>query len=251
MLARPPDYVNHDIAGEKQGGIGKHAGRAVAPSAIHAGQRDTVLVIMQIMNTPSEPLYDRIRQRYIEHNVPWDHVLPPPEVLAFAASHAPGRMLDLGCGYGRACLHLSSLGWTCVGVDFVPEAIEGARARIDAAGLADRVTFHRADVSELGFLNEPYDFILDVGCLHSQPEAVCNRYAGHVARLCRPGGLYLLFAHLGDGSETDQGRWITQTRLDSLFVPNFVIERFELGTTTVADETWRSGWFWMRRGESA
>ncbi len=218
--------------------------------ACSAHHLNAVLVMMRVMNTPPEPLYDRIRQRYLEQNVPWDHALPPPEVLAYAASQKPGRMLDLGCGYGRACLHLGSLGWTCEGVDFVPEAIEGARARIEAAGLTERVTLHHADVSKLDFLSGPYDFILDVGCLHSQQESVCGRYAAHVARLCRPGGLFLLFAHLGDGAEPDQQRWITQARLDGLFARHFLIERLELGTTTVGDETWRSGWFWMRRADN-
>ncbi len=198
-----------------------------------------------------EPLYDRIRQRYLEQNVPWDHALPPPEVLAYAAGHAPGRLLDLGCGYGRACLHLAGLGWRCDGVDFVPEAIQGARARVEAAGLSDLVKLHQADVSELGFLTGPYDLVLDVGCLHSQAESVCDRYAAHVARLCRPGGVYLLFAHLGDEASPDQRRWLTQATLDGLFVKDFVLERLELGTTTVADETWRSGWFWMRRHGAA
>ena len=195
----------------------------------------------------SEPLYDRIRQRYLERNVPWDHALPPPEVLAFAEAHQPGRMLDLGCGYGRAGLYLANHGWRCDGVDFVPEAVQGAQTRAVAAGLSGRVRFFHADIVALDFLKDTYDLVLDVGCLHSQPQAVCERYAEQVRRLTRPGGVFLLFAHLGDDQAPDQRRWITQPVLEGLFADGFTLERHELGTTTVGEDTWPSGWFWLRR----
>ncbi|MBL8095659.1 MAG: class I SAM-dependent methyltransferase [Anaerolineales bacterium] len=200
------------------------------------------------MTTPEpESLYNRIRQRYLEHNVPWDHTLPPPEVLAFAEAHHPGRLLDLGCGYGRACLHLANHGWQCDGVDFVSEAIQGAQTRAAAAGLAGRVQFHHADITALDFLTEPYDLVLDVGCLHAQPQEVCQRYAEHVRRLTRPGGTFLLFAHLREDSDPESRRWITRPALEALFSRDFGFDRIELGTTTVGEDTWPSAWFWLRR----
>ena len=203
------------------------------------------------MSTPEpENLYDRIRQRYLEHNVPWDHTLPPPEVLALVGAHRPGRMLDLGCGYGRACLYLADHGWRCDGVDFVPEAVQGAQTRADALDLASRVRFFHADVSAVDFLTEPYDLILDVGCLHAQPQDVRARYAGHVRRLLRPGGVFLLFAHLNDGATPERRRWVTRQTLEALFADAFSFDRIELGTTTVGEDTWPSAWFWLRRASS-
>ncbi len=204
------------------------------------------------MSTPEpESLYDRIRQRYLEHNVPWDHTLPPPEVLAFVEAHRPGRMLDLGCGYGRACLYLADHGWRCDGVDFVPEAVQGAQSRATALDLANRVRFFHADVSAVDFLTEPYDLILDVGCLHAQPPDVRARYAGHVHRLLRPGGVFLLFAHLNDGTTPEGRRWVTRPTLEALFADAFSFDRIELGTTTVGEDTWASAWFWLRRAPNA
>ncbi len=194
-----------------------------------------------------ESLYDRIRQRYLEHNVPWDHTLPPPEVLAFVDAHQPGRMLDLGCGYGRASLHLANHGWRCDGVDFVPEAIQGAQARATALGLTGRVSFYHADVTALDFLFEPYDLVLDVGCLHAQPLEARARYAENVRRLTRPGGTFLLFAHLADDEQPEKRRWITRPVLEALLNEAFTFDRIELGTTTVGEDTWPSAWFWLRR----
>ena len=39
------------------------------------------------------------------------------------------RILDLGCGPGRASIYLARLGWQVDGVDFVPQAIATARQR--------------------------------------------------------------------------------------------------------------------------
>ena len=48
--------------------------------------------------------FQRLQQRYRDGNIPWDHDLPPPEVIAVAAELPPGRVLDLGCGTARVRL---------------------------------------------------------------------------------------------------------------------------------------------------
>ncbi len=40
-----------------------------------------------------------------------------------------GRVLDLGCGAGRVCLHLQERGLDVVGIDTSPGAIEACRRR--------------------------------------------------------------------------------------------------------------------------
>lgn len=46
-----------------------------------------------------------------------------------AISLAAGRVLDLGCGAGRACLHLQSLGQPVTGIDISPLAVKVCRLR--------------------------------------------------------------------------------------------------------------------------
>jgi len=52
---------------------------------------------------------------------------PPPERAAIR--FATGRVLDVGCGAGRVCLHLQKHGHEVVGVDLSPLAVKVARLR--------------------------------------------------------------------------------------------------------------------------
>jgi len=199
------------------------------------------------MGEQEEALLVEMTNRYAGQQLPWNAELPPPEVLALVDVLPPGRMLDLGCGLGRACRYLAQHGWQCDGVDFVEQAIVGARQRAEEAGVADRVTFHQSSVAAVDFLSPPYDLVIDVGCLHAQSAEVRTAYARQVERLLRPGGLFLLFAHVRDEAPGPEGRWITVGQIDELFQPGFVVERLEHGTTTVGDNTWPSAWYWLRR----
>jgi len=191
--------------------------------------------------------FHRLQQRYRDGDIPWDHELPPPEVIAVAAELPPGRMLDLGCGTARACVYLAARGWQADGVDFVPEAIALAEERVRRAGVAHRVRLFTAPVTSLPFLNDAYDLVLDVGCMHGMSGEELQAYAGEVIRLTRPGGLYLLFAHLNDGTSSEMSRWIAKGEVERLFIPAFTVERVEYGVTHVCDTTWPSAWYWLRR----
>ena len=199
------------------------------------------------MSEQQETLFAEMTNRYAAQTLPWNHELPPPEVLALTESMQPGRMLDLGCGLGRACIYLAKHGWQCDGVDFVEQATTLARQRAIDAGVADQVVFHTASVAEIDFLQPSYDLVLDVGCLHAQSAEVRQAYARQVQRLLKPGGLFLLFAHVREDAAGTEGRWITQAQIDQLFLPSFVVERLEHGTTTVGENTWPSAWYWLRR----
>jgi SAM-dependent methyltransferase len=187
-----------------------------------------------------------LTELYASGPVPWDLSDPPPEVLTFAPSLLPGRALDLGCGLGRASLYLARLGWQVDGVDFVPQAIETARQRAQAAGL-NNVTFHLGPVTALPYLTGPYDLALDVGCAHSFSTEELTAYHAELRRLLRPDGVYLLFAHL---SQAEGERWLAEETLHCIFAEGFRLERAEYGQTTVRGETWRSAWFWFRRVEA-
>jgi SAM-dependent methyltransferase len=192
-------------------------------------------------------LYAEMRRRYDERDLPWDQALPPPEVIAFAEGAAPGRALDLGCGMGRASIYLAQRGWICDGVDFIPVAVDLARERAKAAGVEDRVRFFVASVAHLDEFEPSYDLAIDVGCMHNLRGGDLVSYAAGVARLVRPGGEYLLFAHLADETDGATNARLTEQDIRALFEDAFALERVERGTTTVREMTWPSAWFWMRR----
>lgn len=195
--------------------------------------------------------YDRFRQRYLDGEVPWADHDPPPEIVELTATWPPGRALDLGCGFGRTCIFLAGRGWSTDGVDFVPEAIAVANQRAAEAGVTDRTAFHTASAAALPFLQPPYDLAVDIGCVHSFDPDDQRGYRDELLRLLKPGGWYLLFAHLRsetEPQEEDGPRGIAEETIRELFVDGFTLERFERGMTQVEDRPpWESGWFWYRR----
>lgn len=197
--------------------------------------------------TDAATRFQRLQQRYRDREMPWDHQLPPPEVMATAETLPPGRALDLGCGTARAGVYLAAHGWKVDGVDFVPEAIALAEERVRSEGLTDQIRLFNTAVTALDYLQEPYDLVIDVGCMHAMPDDELREYAAEVTRLTRPGGLYLLFAHLQERVEGETPAWISKGSVEKLFAAGFEPERIEYGTTHVGESSWSSAWFWMRR----
>lgn len=196
--------------------------------------------------------YQRFAERYESGQLPWGVELPPPEVMALVAQMPPGRMLDLGCGYGRSAIYLAQHGWLADGVDFVPLAITEAKRRAIAQGVSNKTQFHIASITELTFLQPHYDLAIDIGCMHVLDDAGLHVYHQELIRLLRPGALYLLFVHLRQADEPEDGRphGIFEETVLVLFGRGFELEKVEHGTTQVEDKPmWHSAWFWFRRRE--
>jgi SAM-dependent methyltransferase len=185
-------------------------------------------------------LYER---RYRRGQPRWDTGITPPEVVAVIEGDpplSPGRALDLGCGTGTNVLYLVAHGWEAVGVDFSPAAI--AQAREKAVGVA-RAAFVEGDVTRLSALGVqgPFDFVLDIGCFHSVAVARRGAYAREVARVARPGAVFMIFAwgpsiHLPGGPRT------RRREIERRFGRTFELERVELGR-----EPPGAAWFTLRR----
>ena len=85
--------------------------------------------------------------------------------------------------------YLAQRGWSVVGVDFVPAALELARARVGESSA--EVEFLHADV--LGY-DPPagFDLVLDSGCLHHIASGRRAEYRARLDRWLLPGGDYVL-----------------------------------------------------------
>lgn len=200
---------------------------------------------------------ERTRQRYEEGNVPWDAELPPPEVQALVPQLPPGRALDLGCGYGRSAIYLARAGWEVDAVDFVGLALEEARRRARAAGVD--VRFYESSVTDLSFLDGPYDLALDIGCGHGLDDAGLRAYHCELRRLLHPGARFLFFGRVqtddspAEVAEEESGPpGLDEARFRQLFTGaagGFVLEHYERGVTEMEEEntSWASAWFWLRR----
>lgn len=189
-------------------------------------------------------------ERYNTGQIPWDNQDPPPELMALAKNLQPGQALDLGSGYGRTSIYLAKRGWHVDGIEFVTQAVEESRQRAKEAGVNHKTRFFVADVTNLTMLQGPYDLAVDIGCMHTLSEPDLEKYRDELKRLIRPGGTYLLFAHLRDPEDEGEeaARWLDEKLLNSLFSDGFSLTNSVHGITEVADNPpWPSAWYYFQR----
>lgn len=105
---------------------------------------------------------------------------------------APGeRMLDVGCGWGALVMHAARhFGVTAHGITLSTRQLDEARARIAAAGLADRVTVELRDYRDLPDEGR-YDKVSSVGMFEHVGLRNLPVYFDTLRRQLRPGGLLL------------------------------------------------------------
>src|ERR1700704_3134967 len=78
---------------------------------------------------------------------PWSIGEPQPDLATLIEQGKfHGDVLDVGCGEAAISLHLADLGYTTVGLDLSPVAIELARAEVARRGLS-KASFEVADIS--------------------------------------------------------------------------------------------------------
>ncbi len=124
-------------------------------------------------------------------------------------------------------------------MDFSPQAIAKARNKADRAALD--IEFHVADVSDLSFIDGPFDYLLDIGCLFTLSQEQQRCYAAEASRLLRPGATFMLYAWL---PQQRGGRHfgLSIQEAESLFSPNFLLEEVEQGK----DGPGESAWYWFK-----
>jgi SAM-dependent methyltransferase len=175
----------------------------------------------------------------------WDTHITPPEVVAVIAGDAalpPGRALDLGCGTGTNVIYLARHGWEAIGVDFSPLAIQQARQK---AGGIPGASFVEGDVSRLSQLGIDglFDFVLDIGCFHGLPDSARQAYAREVARVSRPGALFMLWAIASARRPLLPGVPAMQDKeIAEYFGRDFILEGIQSGKAR-----WRANWYTLRR----
>lgn len=77
-------------------------------------------------------------------------------------------MLDVGCGEAAVSLYLAERGFTTVGLDLSPTAIDLAKAAAAERGLTN-ATFEVADISDFGGYDGRFATIVDSTLFHSIP----------------------------------------------------------------------------------
>src|SRR5437660_9584830 len=111
-----------------------------------------------------------------------------------ASALSAGTALDIGCGTGDSSIYLAQHGWRVTGVDFVPKALDKARAKATAKQVA--VDFVHADATRLSSEGVGKDFtlIVDNGCLHGMSDDDRDAYVREVTAVAAPGARLLIVA---------------------------------------------------------
>jgi SAM-dependent methyltransferase len=105
-----------------------------------------------------------------------------------------GTALDVGCGTGDSSIYLAQHGWKVTGVDFVPKALDKARAKTRAAGV--QVKFVQADVTHLSqaAVDEKFELMVDNGCLHGMSDDDRDLYVKEITAAAAPGARLAIVA---------------------------------------------------------
>lgn len=186
-----------------------------------------------------------LEEYYRSGKPPWDTGVTPPELVALiegGGALPSGRALELGCGTGTNAVYLARHGWEVVAVDLVERAIEQAREKADAAGVAVRLL--HGDATRLDELDAPgpYDLFFDLSCYCGIPTHRRDAYAAGLTRRAAPGARLLMFGY-GPGTLDDTFSGVTADELRARFAG------WELVDVTPGTNPFPTFWFTLRAGE--
>ncbi len=117
---------------------------------------------------------------------PWSIGRPQPELAALIEQgRIRSDVLDAGCGHAALSLALAARGYTVVGLDASPTAIEAAAATAAERGLTT-ATFAQADVTAFGGYDGRFATILDSGLFHALPPERRQDYLRSIFRAAAP-----------------------------------------------------------------
>ena len=102
----------------------------------------------------------------------------------------PGsRLLDVGCGPGRATLKLVDLDIDILAFDVSKAMVRLAAERLRRSGAKARALFFTADAMRFPVRSSSLDYVMAYGVLHHVPDP--PRVCREIDRVLRPGGRYL------------------------------------------------------------
>jgi 2-heptyl-1-hydroxyquinolin-4(1H)-one methyltransferase len=123
---------------------------------------------------------------------PWSIGEPQPELAALIErGKFHGDVLDVGCGEAAISLDLAERGYTTVGLDLSPTAIDLARAEAANRGLSS-ATFNVADISDFTGYDGRFGTIVDSTLFHSIPVEAREGYLQSIVRAAAPGASYFV-----------------------------------------------------------
>ncbi len=167
----------------------------------------------------------------------WDTGITPPELQQLVeAEHFPrGRALDIGCGTGTNVIYLALHGFATTGIDFVPRAIDKARAKARAAGV--KADLRVVNVLQRTDLGAPFDLALDIGCFHNFDDKGRESYAQNLGRWTHGGSTFLLYAFF-PGVAGLRRFGVTPEQVQAVLAPEWKVVWSNVGQDGASNSAW-------------
>jgi len=118
---------------------------------------------------------------------------PNVALVAEISEVPPGTALDLGCGEGADAIWLAEQGWRVTAADISQAALDRAAGHAAEAGVADRITWERHDLSR-SMPAGPFDLV-SAHFLHSPVDESRNDALRAAVDAVAPGGTLLVVGH--------------------------------------------------------
>lgn len=165
-------------------------------------------------------------EQMYQGQAPWDTGRPQPAIVALAeAGRIRGSVLDVGCGTGENVLYLAARGHDCCGIDFVPVAIERAKAKAAERGI--KAEFLVGNALELNKLDKKFDTVIDCGLFHTFADEERPAFTQGLGQVLRPGGLLHVLCFSDEEPGTEGPRRITQQEIRDSFRNGWKVLKIE------------------------
>ena len=127
-----------------------------------------------------------LRRRKSGGDLDWEGLWTRPFLIPLRDAGVR-TILELGCGTGNDTARLADAGYSVTAIDLSGEAIGYARARFGSVA-----RFMVADMAQrLPFPDGDFDAVMSNVAMHMFPDGVTRAVFDEVARVVRPGGLFL------------------------------------------------------------
>ncbi len=181
----------------------------------------------------TQPTEDRFERAYRgeasemggDDRPPWSIGEPQPEIAALIEEGKfRGDVLDAGCGEAAVSMYLAERGFTTVGLDLSPTAIDMARKEAVRRGLTT-ASFEVADITSFTGYDGRFGTIVDSTLFHSMPVEHRDAYQQSIARAAAPGASYfiLVFAR-SKQPEGELPNPVTEDELREVVSKHWVID---------------------------
>ena len=165
-------------------------------------------------------------EQMYQGQAPWDTGRPQPAIVKLAeAGQIRGRVLDVGCGTGENLLYLAARGHEAWGLDFVPVAIERAKAKAAQRGI--EAHFIVGNALELNKLGRRFDTVIDCGLFHTFTDEERLVFVQGLSEVLGPGGLLHILCFSDEEPGTEGPRRISQQEIRDAFHVGWKVQRIE------------------------